>query len=754
MASRLPSTDPNASRPPGPSAVHESSVDRLSRLWLVQNEPDQAASAPPRRTRTLIIGILVALVLAPIVGRSVTEIVYANRIYPGVSAAGIDLSGATVAQATDTLRAHLGEYEATPLPVQVGDQNLTLTPSQLGLRADPAALAQAGYAAGREGSLASRLIGPLFPRQMLVPMTSAATGDRPALTQAVAQVAAQTDRPALNASLTLDPTVGVTPSRVGQTLDQTKAADLAQAYLGGFRTEGLTLPVAVLQPTVTAKDLEPARTRAERLLAGPVVLRAGQQPITVRPFTVRQALATQPDQPFLTVNASALSGFVQGVAKQVEQPARDARVVVANGHVTIDSGQIGRQVDQPATLAGLGQALSSGQLSSTAVVQNVDPAVTPADLQVVAAQARKLVDAGLVLVADGQELKITPVDLTSLLVINRSSAADWLITLDPTKLGDRLSQLNLQFEHPSQDARFGWDSGKVKLLQPEVPAVVIDPAGATKAILAGWQSGRVIVPVTNAKMKIDDAYLAKLHASLKQVIQERSTSFVGSIPERAHNIGLALSHLNGSFVPAGGTFSFNRAIGPTTLAAGFQWGFAYSTDSKGTSQVVPSVGGGICQVATTLFQPVFWSGYQIDERHWHMFVMNHYAYNGYVGLDATVSPDDGLDFKFTNNSDNPMLILAWTEGQTAHISLVGTPPNWTVKMAPETVTNVVKPARGVVRSTSPAFASGRQIVLEEAQAGLTAYETRQVIYPDGHVRTLHLSSSYQPAQTSILVGSG
>jgi vancomycin resistance protein YoaR len=720
----------------------------------VQNEPDQAASAPPRRTRTLIIGILVALLLALIVGRSVVEIVYANRIYPGVSAAGIDLSGATVAQATDTLRAHLGEYEATPLPVQVGDQNLTLTPSQLGLRADPAALAQAGYAAGREASLASRLIGPLFPRQMLVPMTSAATVDRPALTQAVAQVAAQTDRPALNASLTLDPTVGVTPSRVGQTLDQTKAADLAQAYLGGFRTEGLTLPVAVLQPTVTAKDLEPARTQAERLLAGPVVLRAGDQPTTVRPFTVRQALATQPDQPFLTVNASALSGFVRGVATQVDQPARDARLVAANGHVTIDPGQIGRQVDQPATLAGLEQALSSGQLSSTAVVQNVDPAVTPADLQVVAAQAQKLVDAGLVLVADGQELKITPVDLTSLLVVNRSSAGDWLITLDLAKLGDRLSQLNIEFEHPSQDARFGWDSGKVKLLQPEVPAVVIDPAGATKAILAGWQSGRVVIPVTNVKMKIDDAYLAKLNASLKQVIQERSTSFVGSIPERAHNIGLALSHLNGSFVPAGGTFSFNRAIGPTTLAAGFQWGFAYSTDSKGTSQVVPSVGGGICQVATTLFQPVFWSGYQIDERHWHMFVMNHYAYNGYVGLDATVSPDDGLDFKFTNNSDNPMLILAWTEGQTAHISLVGASPNWTVKMAPETVTNVVKPAPGVVRSTSPAFARGRQITLEVAQAGLTAYETRQVIYPDGHVRTLHLGSSYKPAQTSVLVGTG
>lgn len=74
-----------------------------------------------------------------------------------------------------------------------------------------------------------------------------------------------------------------------------------------------------------------------------------------------------------------------------------------------------------------------------------------------------------------------------------------------------------------------------------------------------------------------------------------------------------------------------------TLATGFQWGFAYSTGSNGVSEVVPSVAGGVCQVATTVFQPVFWAGYEIDERHWHMSHRNRLT----VGSSRFGSPVPG-----------------------------------------------------------------------------------------------------------------
>jgi vancomycin resistance protein YoaR len=68
------------------------------------------------------------------------------------------------------------------------------------------------------------------------------------------------------------------------------------------------------------------------------------------------------------------------------------------------------------------------------------------------------------------------------------------------------------------------------------------------------------------------------------------------------------------------------------------------------------VAGGICQVATTLFQPVFWAGYQLEERYWHLYWIPAYTSHGVLGLDATVDEDAGLDFKWTNTTSNYVLI--------------------------------------------------------------------------------------------------
>jgi vancomycin resistance protein YoaR len=104
---------------------------------------------------------------------------------------------------------------------------------------------------------------------------------------------------------------------------------------------------------------------------------------------------------------------------------------------------------------------------------------------------------------------------------------------------------------------------------------------------------------------------------IRELIDESTTAFAGAIPEKAHNIQLAATRLNGVVVPPGGTFSFNREVGPTILEAGFQLGLRFDDRRPaGGVHTVPSVAGGICQVATTLFQPVVWAGYQLEERYW------------------------------------------------------------------------------------------------------------------------------------------
>ena len=728
------------------SSLPDLRVPRQTRL--------QHAGVSRRGLLPIWLGVLLGFFALLVVGRALTGLAYANRIYPGVSAAGLDLGGLTVPEATAQLGHRLDAFASTSVSVQIGDRSVTTTPTQLGFHSDPAGLAQASYDTGRQGSLLSRLAGPLFAAKLRLPIAPDSLVDRPTLVAAVGRIAAQTDRPALNASLVLDPTVQVMPSQSGQQIDQNAAAAAATDYLTRLDSGPLVIPTSIQQPTVTTDQLTSARDQDRRLLAGPVVLDVANQSFTIPPSIVRHALVVPPGSTRLQIDQSALSDFIQTVDKKVTRPTRDAQYSIADGKVTIVPDQSGQSMDQTATLSALSKALTAGQLSANGTVQALSPRVTSTDLQPFVTKTQKLLDAGLVLVAENQEFRLSSAELGDLLNVQEVSAGNFQLDLDHAKLADRLTKINAQFQHPSIDARFNWQGGKLSLRQPMVPAVTIDQPGAIAKIEAKWQDGRVVLPLANGEMAIGNAYLSRLNGELEQIIQTRTTAFYGSIPERAHNIALALSKINGTYVPVGATFSFNHAIGPTTLAAGFQWGFGYSTGSNGNSQVVPSVAGGICQVATTVFQPVFWAGYEIQERHWHMFAMHSYADNGYLGLDATVAPNDGLDLQFTNDSTHPVLILAWTEGETAHVELVGTPPDWTVKVSPEVITNVVPAPTTVVRSTSPLFQRGRQIVLEAAQGGLTAHDIRQVIYPDGHVRTLILNSDYQPAPLSILVGSG
>lgn len=700
---------------------------------------------------------IVALIGVVILARVLVGQVYADRIYPGVSVAGVDVGGQTIDQATATLQARFAAANQ-PIAIQTGDVNLSLTPNQLGARPEAQALAAAAFNAGRTGQTLDTFIGPIAASGESPAIAASTLVDDAALTSAVDRIAGQVDRPPRDAQIAFNPSVTIQPAVTGRTLDRNRAADAIRTYLEAHvlqpSSDPLTLAVTTTPPAVTDAKLIPLRDRAQQLLTETVVFANGQQTWPIAPSTLRDGLTVAGATPRLSIKSDAFASTLDQVEPAVDQPARDARIVVANGKVQVVPDQAGQRLDRAATLQALDQKIAAGDPTIPLTLTTTDAAVKSADLQSLAAQTQASLDKGLKLVAAGQSYPISGSQLGDLIVFHAGGLAASAVTLDSAKVGTLVSQINEKFKRPTPDARFSWDNGKAYPVQPLVPMQVIDQKKATVVILEKWQSGQVDLPVVTATSKVDPAWLARLNADLKGVIGERSISYEGSIPERAHNIELALSKINGTVVMPGQTFSFNRAMGPPTLAAGFTWGFAYATGANGQSQVVPSVAGGICEVATSVFQPVFWAGYEIDERHWHMFPMHSYADKGYVGLDATVAPEDGVDFQWTNDTNHAVLIKSWGDGSFTNVQLISTKPDWTVKVSPETISDIVPAPAQPVRSTSPMFASGRQIVLEVAQEGLTSHVTRQVIYPDGHARTLNLASTYQPSPLSILVGTG
>lgn len=140
-----------------------------------------------------------------------------------------------------------------------------------------------------------------------------------------------------------------------------------------------------------------------------------------------------------------------------------------------------------------------------------------------------------------------------------------------------------------------------------------------------------------------------------------TTKFDETNYSRAKNVKLALEKLNGVVVMPGEVFSYNETIGKRTVEAGYEYAAGYSAGG-----VVPMLGGGICQVSSTLYDAVVYADLNIVERHNHMYQTQYIG----AGRDATVVYGS-LDFKFENSREYPILIKTKSNGGIAEVKIFG-----------------------------------------------------------------------------------
>lgn len=140
-----------------------------------------------------------------------------------------------------------------------------------------------------------------------------------------------------------------------------------------------------------------------------------------------------------------------------------------------------------------------------------------------------------------------------------------------------------------------------------------------------------------------------------------STIYDASAKNRAYNIELATKKINGTVIMPGETFSYNKTVGSRTIEAGWKEGTAYIS-----GKVVPSVGGGVCQVSSTLYNAALLANLEITERTNHTFTVDYVA----ASRDATVYYGS-LDFCFKNTRSYPVKIKATAKNGVCKISLCG-----------------------------------------------------------------------------------
>ncbi|MDP9312436.1 MAG: VanW family protein, partial [Chloroflexota bacterium] len=149
-----------------------------------------------------------------------------------------------------------------------------------------------------------------------------------------------------------------------------------------------------------------------------------------------------------------------------------------------------------------------------------------------------------------------------------------------------------------------------------------------------------------------------------------------SSPERDANVQAGGNEIDGVLIPPGAIFSFTQTIGDITWAEGYRWG---EMIEAGT--VVPSLGGGICQVSTTVFRAAFWSGLEIVERHNHTWRLPWYEVDAPPGMDATIALG-GPDLKVRNNTGHYIMLKVETDLQQKRQTVIvyGTPDGRQVSM--------------------------------------------------------------------------
>ncbi len=349
--------------------------------------------------------------------------------------------------------------------------------------------------------------------------------------------------------------------------------------------------------------------------------------------------------------------------RMMAEPAHNATVRISDGKTTISPARDGHSISPRAILLATANAALAGQRKLVLHSKITQPAISTQAAKTAAAEATQLASAPVALNADGSRVGALSTATLQNAVMVRNVDGKASITFDPKVLAPAVNEvLGTRIREP-QNAAWG-TNGQRAWVEPAKEGVGFKPtevADAVRAAAMGGGARQAEISLTRVAPSRTTADAEKFGISTK--IAGATTELGDSSENRIHNVALMAEILDNRLVMPGQQFSFNEAVGPRTPERGFLEGMAIVD-----GLLIPSIGGGVCQVATTLFDAVFAAGLEVDERHNHDLYISHYG----LGMDATVSWSD-LDFKFTNNTAHPLLIRATADSSTMIVNLYSAP---------------------------------------------------------------------------------
>jgi len=461
------------------------------------------------------------------------------------------------------------------------------------------------------------------------------------------------------------------------------------------------------------------------------------------------ALRGEANVPFaMHAKGDALDRWVAAAARDTDRAPVSGQLRVGPTGLEVTRPTLGRDVDRVGTVAALLSAESLGDREVTLRVRTSYPAIDASGFDDAYVRATAVVTPVTVQVED-RTFTENANYLASLLTIDLVAAKPgelpaipqgaiapanrfrYQVSLVNERVTSWAAALALVLDHPGKSAKFKVSLEGVASIVPSESGVKVDQDKLRVMALE-----ELLRPATGATR--DLAAPAKVDAPAFTTEQAKAllpnlvrtstyTTYYPPSVSRHANISTGASQFDGLVILPGQTFSFWELVGPITVERGYMYAGAI-INNRSDENVI---GGGLCQVSTTIFNSISRQGYDIVERHAHGYYIDRYP----VGYDAAVF-EPGVDFKWRNDTANPVFIWSWSGDTSLTIDTWSIPTGRTVVISDAFQKNFVHPAAD--QPADPAFPKGVSVDGRDVFRTRTVYENGKVLHQD------FLASHYAP----------
>ncbi len=435
----------------------------------------------------------------------------------------------------------------------------------------------------------------------------------------------------------------------------------------------------------------------------------------------------------LWLDEARLRAYLEGISRQVSVSPLDAALIVEGQQVSMRPARVGRILEIHPTQRAVEEALlrfSKEPVELT--VSTAPPAIDDAVVQAAMGTASKMLVGPIHLRYQDKTWTLTPEDVGQMLKIERRQEPGLekvTVVLDQDSLREFVEAIADEVRVLPRNAHFRFVEDRLQVVDEGASGWELSVEGTVsqinEAVLSTERDLTLLVQEVPPQIRRDTVE----ELGIREVVAVGETSFAGSAAYRVHNILTAARILDGILIAPGETFSFIQSIGEIDESDGFVQGYSIVG-----GRTVLSVGGGVCQVSTTVFRAAFFAGLPIVERHAHNFRIGWYERDslGIAGLDATIYTGTGTDLRFENNTAGYLLMQfeVYTQTGGLYVYLYGTKPNLVVEADGPYFSNWTPAPTEPVCVDNPDLPEGVVRQTDYAQAGVDVTVYRK-IYVNG-----------------------